>query len=168
METQQAGRKEMSALSDYIKKRLETGRDEIKTALSGQKINASGRSSEGFRVRVSDTRAQLYYSRDGDGAPLLTLEQGRAAGAVPRNFTEIIEQWSRDKGLRFTDEKERRRFAGAVAYGKIKRFGYGRPSPARYGSRTYNWTLVVEQTGDSLKKSLPSYTKNYITDLIYK
>jgi len=158
----------MSALGDYIKKELEAARDEIKTSLSGQKINASGRSAEGFQVRTSATRAQLYYSRTAGGAPLLTLEQGRAAGAVPRNFTEIIEQWSRDKGIRFADEKERRRFAGAVAYGKIKRFGYGRPSPARYGSRTYNWTLVVEQTGDRLKKSLPSYTKNYITDLIYK
>ena len=158
----------MSALSDYIKKELEQARDEIKASLSGQKINASGRSADGFRVRVTDTRAQLYYSRDGGGAPLTTLEHGRPAGAVPRNFTEIIEQWSRDKGLRFTDEKERRRFAGAVAYGKIKRFGYGRPSPARYGSRTYNWTLPVQETGDRLKKALPWYTKNYITDLIYK
>jgi len=158
----------MSALSDYIKKELEAAGNEIKTALSEGKINASGRSSEGFRVRVTDTRAQLYYSRDGGGAPLLTLEQGRAAGAVPRNFTEIIEQWSRDKGIRFADEKERRRFAGAVGYGKIKRFGYGRPSPPRYGSRTYNWTLVVEGAAERLKETLPSYTKNYITDLIYK
>jgi len=158
----------MSALSDYIKKELERGRDEIKVALSGQKINASGRSADGFRVRVSDTRAQLYYSREAGAAPLMTLEHGRAAGAVPRNFTEIIEQWSRDKGLRFSSEKERRQFAGAVAYGKIKRFGYGRPAPARYGSRTYNWTLSVQQVGDELKKALPWYTKNYITDLIYK
>jgi len=158
----------MSALSDYIKKELERTRDEIKAALSGQKINASGRSSEGFRVRISDTRAQLYYSREGGGAPLMTLEHGRPAGAVPGNFTEIIEQWSRDKGIQFADEKERRHFAGAVAYGKIKRFGYGRPSPARYGSRTYNWTLPVQETGDKLKKALPWYTKNYLTDLIYK
>jgi len=158
----------MSALSDYIKKELERGRDEIKAALSGQKINASGASADGFRVRVSDTRAQLYYTREKGAAPLTTLEQGRPPGAVPRNFTQIIEQWSHDKGLRFSSEKERRQFAGAVAYGKIKRFGYGRPSPARYGSRTYNWTLPVQEVGDRLKKALPWYTKNYVTDLIYK
>ncbi|MCC8093355.1 hypothetical protein [Akkermansia sp.] len=158
----------MSALSDYIKKELEQSLKEIQASLSGQKINASGRSSEGFRVRVSDTRAQLYYTRDGGGAPLSTLEQGRPAGAVPRNFTEIIEQWSRDKGLHFTNEKERRRFAGAVAYGKIKRFGYGRPAPAWYGSRTYNWTPVVDAAADALKKSLPWYVKTYLTNLIYK
>jgi len=57
----------MSALSDYIKKELEAARDEIRAALSGQKINASGRSADGFRVRVSDTRAQLYYSRTPGG-----------------------------------------------------------------------------------------------------
>lgn len=158
----------MSALSDYIKKELEKTRDEIKAALSGQKIPASGRSADGFRVRVSDARAQLYYSRGQGAAPLATLEHGRAPGAVPRNFTEIIEQWSRVKGLQFDSEKERRQFAGAVAYGKIKRFGYGRPAPARYGSRAYNWTLPTEQAGDRLKKALPWYTKNYITDLIYK
>lgn len=157
----------MSELSDYIKTRLEACRDEIRASLSGAKINASHRSSDGFRVRVGDTRAQLYYTRASGGAPLSTLEHGRPPGAVPRNFTEIIVQWSKDKGLSFSDEKDRRRFAGAVAYGKIKRYGYGRPSPSRYGSRDYNWTVAMEGTADDLKRTLPSYAKTYITNLIH-
>jgi len=158
----------MSALSDYIKKELENTRDEIRAELSKQKIPASGRSADGFRVRVSDTRAQLYYSREQGAAPLTALEYGREPGPVPRNFTAIIEQWSRAKGIRFDSEKERRKFAGAVAYGKIEPFGYGRPAPTRYGTRAYNWTLSTEQAGDRLKKALPWYTKNYITDLIHQ
>jgi len=158
----------MSALSDYIKKELEAAGNEIKTALSEGKINASGRSSEGFRVRVTDTRAQLYYSRDGGGAPLLTLEQGRPAGKVPRNFVDIIEQWSRDKGLTFSSEKERRSFAGAVVFGKHIPKGWGRPAPTVYGSSERNYSLVVEQTAEELREKLGNRARVWLTDKIFK
>ena len=48
----------------------------------------------------------------GEGAaPLFTLEIGREAGKVPANFTSILVQWSRDKGLTFATERERNTFA---------------------------------------------------------
>ena len=67
----------------------------------------------------------MYFAA-GDRAPMDTLEIGRPGGAVPRNFTDIIEQWSKDKGLNWGSDKQRRKIAGAVAWGKIRRFGTDR------------------------------------------
>lgn len=153
---------------EYIRKTLEQACNEIKAALSGQKVNATGRSSEGFRVRFKEGRAQLYYTREDGAAPLITLEKGRPGGKVPQNFVDIIEQWSRDKGLNFSSEKERRRFAGAVVFGKHIPKGWGRPAPTTYGSLDRNYSLVVEQTADEIKKKLGSYTQLWLTDKIFK
>lgn len=153
---------------EYIKRILEQARDEIRASLSGQKVNASGKSSEGFQVRFQDGRAQLYYTRSDGAAPLSTLEKGRPAGKVPRNFVEIIEQWSRDKGLTFSSEKERRSFAGAVVFGKHIPKGWGRPAPTEYGSRDWNYSLVVEQTAEKLKKELGSYTRVWLNGKIFE
>lgn len=158
----------MESPEEYIRKTLEEARDEIKVTLSGQKINASGKSSEGFRTRFTDSRAQLYYTRSDGAAPLSTLEKGRPAGKVPRNFVEIIEQWSRDKGLTFSSEKERRSFAGAVVFGKHIPKGWGRPAPTVYGSRDWNYSLVVDQTAEKLKKELGNYVRVWLNDKIFE
>lgn len=44
------------------------------------------------------------------------LEQGRKPGKVPYNFKDIIYRWSFTKGLAFKSQKERIKFASAVAY----------------------------------------------------
>lgn len=153
---------------DYIKRILEEARDEIQVALKGQGVNARGISSEGFRVRFQNGRAQLYYTRLDGAAPLYTLERGRPGGKVPRNFVDIIVQWSRDKGLTFPSEKERRSFAGAVVFGKHIPKGWGRPAPVVYGSQERNYSLVVEQTAEKLRKNLGSRARVWLTDEIFK
>jgi len=153
---------------EYIRKTLEAARDEIKLALKGQKVNARGVSSEGFRVRSQAGRVQLYYTRAEGAAPLETLESGRPAGKVPHNFVDIIEQWSRDKGLTFSSEKERRSFAGAVVFGKHIPKGWGRPAPAVYGGSERNYSLVVEQTAEKLREELENRARVWLTDKIFK
>lgn len=100
-------------------------RDEIRANMSSKGINASGRTSESLTAAVYKGGVKLYFSA-GDRAPMETLEIGRPGGAVPRNFTDIIYQWSLDKGLNWGNEKARRKIAGAVAWGKIRPFGTNR------------------------------------------
>lgn len=55
---------------------------------------ASGRTSRSMHVDVTEDEGTVF-GRMAFG----TLETGRRAGAVPRNFREVIRQWMRDKGI---------------------------------------------------------------------
>ena len=59
---------------------------------AGQK--ASGRTARSLHVVVSEDRGTLLGRN-----PFDTLETGRKAGKVPENFTDIIKQWMKDKGI---------------------------------------------------------------------
>jgi hypothetical protein len=59
---------------------------------AGQK--ASGRTAASLRVEVEPQHGVLF-GRTAFG----TLETGRKPGKVPANFTGIIKQWMRDKGI---------------------------------------------------------------------
>ena len=96
-------------------------RAEIQSNMESKGINASGRTSRGMQVQRYESGVRLVLAGD-DVAPLATLEVGRAGGRVPRGFTDIIEQWSREKGLTFANEKDRRSFAYFTAR-KIAREG---------------------------------------------
>ncbi len=125
----------MTDIIDSITQLLDIERVKIVDKLAGKNINASGRTSTGFAVRVDNEGVKLIYSMtDSGGAPFATLERGRRPGKIPMGFVAIIEGWAKDKGLSFSSDKELRRFAGAVAFGKIKERGFGRPAPSDYGS----------------------------------
>ena len=96
-------------------------RAEIQSNMESKGINASGRTSRGMQVQRYESGVRLVLA-GADVAPLATLEVGRAGGRVPRGFTDIIEQWSREKGLTFANEKDRRSFAYFTAR-KIAREG---------------------------------------------
>lgn len=148
-------------MEEKIKAILEDAVAQIQLNLDAKGINASGLTSEGFRVIEYDGGIKLVY--DGSGAPLSTLELGRPAGAIPMDFVSIIEQWSRDKGLQFADDKERRRFAGAVAFGKIKERGFGRPAPSDFGSSDATvYSDVVFETAKKLFNEIPNIFARYI------
>lgn len=59
---------------------------------AGQK--ASGRTVASLRVEVEPQHGTLFGR-----AAFGTLETGRKPGKVPANFTGIIKQWMRDKGI---------------------------------------------------------------------
>lgn len=97
-------------IMDEVEKVLLEVRDEIQNNMASEGINASRRTSAGFQVQRYESGIRLVLAGD-DVAPLYTLETGRGGGKIPSGFTEILEQWSRDKGIPFRNEKERRRFA---------------------------------------------------------
>lgn len=114
-------------LEQDILRILNQAKDEIQANMQAKGINASGRTSRGFRVEVynggirlvlaHDETAQVECKPRGFGsvtvgtAPLSTLEIGRPGGKVPRGFYYMIKQWTRDKGLSFATESERQRFS---------------------------------------------------------
>lgn len=104
---------------------LTQARDEIRANMASKGINASGRTSASLTAERYGGGLRLYF-KAGDVAPKDTLEIGRPGGKVPRNITDIIGQWSIDKGLNWGDEKARRRIAGAVGWGKIRKEGTDR------------------------------------------
>ena len=124
--------------ADIIRILSET-RDKIRANMDAQKVNASGRTSASIRVepyeggvklvggtdsdhKIEDYPAILGTLDASDTAPIPTLEVGRVGGNVPRGFYYIIREWSREKGLNFSNERERGTFAYFVAR-KIARSG---------------------------------------------
>lgn len=97
-------------LEDKIAARLEQLRTDIVANIESKRITASGRTQRSLQVRRYNSGVELV-ALAGDRAPLTTLEIGREGGRVPRGFTAILTQWSRDKGLSFYNERERRTFA---------------------------------------------------------
>lgn len=56
---------------------------------------ASGRTADSIRLEVDGDTYTVYGRR-----AFWTLEHGRAGGAVPKNFRDIIRQWMADKGIK--------------------------------------------------------------------
>ena len=99
-----------NSVMDEIERVLLEVRDEIRAKMASEGVNASGRTSAGIQVQRYESGVRLVLTGD-DVAPLATLEVGRRGGKVPMGFSDIIEQWSRDKGLSFPRDRDRRRFA---------------------------------------------------------
>ena len=131
---------------------LETAKIEIQENMATEGINASGETSTSLEVYEHGDIVGLANSNSN---PFETTEEGRKPGNVPRNFTEIIYQWHIDKGLDWGNEKEAKKIAGAVAWGKIKRFGYGRPSSSHFGSvKKEIYTPEIEKVKLKIEREL--------------
>jgi hypothetical protein len=96
-------------------------REQIRANMAAKGINASGRTSASLQVVQRGSKIALIKA-EGQNAPFGTLQYGRAGGRVPAGFYEILKQWSRDKGLSFSNEQERGTFAYFLAR-KIAREG---------------------------------------------
>ncbi len=140
--------------------------------LAKTKTNASGRTSASLRVVMTDTGGQIWGRRYFRGT-----EQGRAGGAVPRNFQSIIRQWIVDKGLtpsaipykrkpsanwqpKYTpEERGLRQMASAIAH-TIAKSG---TSLYRSGGRKDIFTNVIEENRNDILK----VAKEIITENLY-
>lgn len=93
-------------------------KSEVLAQYEAKGLKASGNFARKFEViKKSDTHYQVlapYY--------VYTFEHGRKPGKVPQGFASIIYKWSEDKGISFANDKQRSRFAFAVAK-KISKFG---------------------------------------------
>lgn len=139
-------------------------RDEIRANMASKGINASGRTSAGFKVVQNGDSIVLMLDRSakvevpceprGIGsvfagvAPLETVEIGRGGGKVPRGFYYLIKQWSRDKGMQFGSETERQRFAYFTAR-KITREG-----TRRHTTPMDVYSTPVNKAVDMLRKNI--------------
>lgn len=103
---------------------LTQARDEIRANMAAKGINASGRTSAALQVVQRGGRIELIKA-EGQNAPFGTLQYGRAKGRVPRGFFYIIQQWTRDKGFSFENEKHRNAFTAYVVK-KVKTEGTNR------------------------------------------
>lgn len=157
---------------DELKKILDKMVAEMRDNLAKTKTNASGRTSASLRVVMTDTGGEIWGRRYFRG-----VEQGRAGGAVPRNFTSIIEQWILDKGLtpsaipykrktsakwqpKYTpEERGLRQMASAIAR-TIEKSG---TSLYRNGGRKDIFTNVIEEN----KPAILQVAKEIITDNLY-
>ena len=90
---------------------LTQARDEIRANMAAKGINASGRTSAALQVVQRGGKIELIKA-EGQNAPFSTLQYGHAGVRVP---ADILEQWSRDKGLSFGTETERVAFAHSLA-----------------------------------------------------
>lgn len=92
-------------LRNYVQSRLNELRTSIQANMLREGENASGRTSRSIQVESMEDVMSLVGGGDGC-APLQTLESG-SKGWVP--FSKLF-QWSKDKGIDFESEKDRRRF----------------------------------------------------------
>ena len=146
-----------NSIIDEVVNILNDVREEIQQNMSAKGVNASGRTSDGIRVERYDNGVRLVLSGE-RVAPLATLEVGRRGGKVPTRFADIIEEWSRDKGLQFPRETDRRRFAYLTAR-KIARQG------------TVRHKLPVDVYSDAVlkgKNRIRKSVKTILTDYIHE
>lgn len=157
---------------DNLKTLLDKMVAEMRDNLAKTNTNASGRTSASLRVVMTDTGGQIWGRRYFRG-----VEQGRAGGSVPHNFTSIIEQWILDKGLtiqaiqykrkpsanwqpKYTpEERGLRQMASAIAR-TIERSG---TSLYRSGGRKDIFTNVIEEN----KADILKVAKEIITENLY-
>lgn len=106
---------------------------------------ASGRTARSLEV-VDENDSIALYGRKAFG----TMETGRKGGRVPRNFSDILYQWSLDKGIAFYDERERRSFAYLLAK-KIQKEG---TELFREGGRADVYSNEIQQTVENITQRI--------------
>ena len=159
-------------MSDYtkdidrrLKKIGEQCVSEIRDALADTGTNASGRTSASLRYAVEGGVLEVW------GRPAFgTVEHGRRAGRVPRNFRAIIAQWIVDKGLtldirpvirptsRDAYTRALYRAAGAIAW-KIRTEG---SKLHREGGRSDIYTPAVKRAEEAIKQYLNDVAISYL------
>lgn len=132
-------------IADIVIEVLEEAKQRIQDNMAAKDINASGRTSRSFRVERYNGGVRLVMGGTGEPtAPLETLEVGRPAGPIPSNMTDILVQWSRDKGIPFDRESQRRSFAYLLGR-RIEREG-----TLRHKHNEDIYTSVVMETAESI------------------
>lgn len=132
-------------IADIVIEVLEEAKQRVQDNMAAKDINASGRTSRSFRIERYNGGVRLVMGGTGEPtAPLETLEVGRPAGPIPSNMTDILVQWSKDKGIPFDRESQRRSFAYLLGR-RIEREG-----TLRHKHNEDIYTTVVMETAESI------------------
>lgn len=109
---------------------------------------ASGRSAESMRIEETEYGGRIVARPYFRG-----LELGRPGGPVPRDFTDIIEQWMRDKGIVPNSGSSERDYRSA-AYCIGRRIRMYGTRLYREGGRSDVYTPVIDEAVERLKSKL--------------
>lgn len=151
----------MSSMIDTAAKILDEARARIqanmamhyRTAKGERWIDASGRSSEAFRVEVLDggNRVRLVYRGD-DVAPLPSIQDG-TTGIAP---ISVLERWISDKGLDLNP--------WAVRANIKKRGGTERHVTPQ------DWVIqpAIDEAMESLRRDLPASVMAAVKEELFK
>ena len=132
-------------IADIVIEVLEEAKQRVQDNMAAKDINASGRTSRSFRIERYNGGVRLVMGGTGEPtAPMETLEVGRPAGPIPSNMTDILVQWSKDKGIPFDRESQRRSFAYLLGR-RIEREG-----TLRHKHNEDIYTSVVMETAESI------------------
>ena len=114
----------MNDVKSVLTKELNSLKKAIEERMAAEKVTASGRTRASLQVVVNENEGTLFgasYFRQ--------LEKGRGPGSVPRNFTEVIREWIKAKGIdydsyvpkgrngaKMTSEQHLTSLSGAIAH----------------------------------------------------
>lgn len=136
----------------------------IRVNLEETGTNASGRTSESLEYTITDDNHIIITGRP----YFRSVEEGRPAGKVPYNFTDIISQWIDDKGIAshfgITNEKEKRSVAYLIGR-KIKEEG---TDLYNKGGREDVYTNVIESMVGELQEAVADGYKAAVERTIVK
>lgn len=122
-----------------------------RTANGERWINASGRSSDAFKVERDRDKAMLVYRGD-DVAPLFSIQDG-TTGIAP---ISVLERWISDKGLNLNP--------WAVRTNIKKRGGTERHSEHQ------DWVIqpAIDEAMESLRRDLPQVVAAAVREELFK
>ena len=113
--------------------------NQIKSNLDSTGTTASGKTKESLEYTVENGELYIYGRQFFEG-----VEQGRPAGRIPYNMTDIIRQWMKDKGIegQFGETESQKRSAAYLIGQFIKKNG---TRLYRNGGREDIYTNVIDE-----------------------
>ena len=143
-------------LENILAEELSTLRQDIITRHEQAGQVATGQTRDTFKVHVTGpVSAELEMP-----AHLETLESGRAAGAIPAGFKDILLRWSQAKGLTFETDADFNRWAYFVSK-KIHEEG---TTLYRSGQTLDIYTTPMEEFEERLTTRISNHYYNKITN----
>lgn len=143
---------------------LERLLEELKQNIINRHISAgqvaSGRTKAGFEVRMKSAFRGQLVGKSYSGV----LERGRRAGGVPKNFRTIIIKWAAAKGITFSSDSDRARFAYFVAK-KIREQG---TLMYRQGREEDIFTTVINRFEDMLSIEIGKLLEEEVRNEVFK
>lgn len=163
----------MSSVKEVLTIELNRLKDAIAERMAAEKVPASGRTLASMQVVVNENEGTLFgasYFRQ--------LEKGRGPGRVPQNFTAIISEWIKAKGINFNDytpkgrdgskmtsEQHLQSLAGAIAF-TIMRQGtvmHRNGTPKDIYTEAVNEAVerIMNSVGDIMEQRIQTINDNY-------
>lgn len=148
---------------------LERAKNEIQSNFASKGINASGNTAKSIRVErfgsvirlVGGTNETRTINTYGGGTMVVpktalfdTIEKGVAPTTLPKSFASVIFDWSQNKGLSFSSERERWGFSFATWHNIQKK------GTRRYRNNEDVYSSVVAKSVEDIRKAIGDFAKN--------